>query len=308
MQEICSGLQFPEGPIALPDGSVVLVEIQRRTLSRVTPDGQIEVIADCGGGPNGAALGPDGRVYVCNNGGFDWTEIDGFLRPTGPAKDYRNGSIQAVDMRSGQVETLYTHCGDEPLKGPNDIVFDAAGGFYFTDLGKRRERSLDRGSVFYATTDGKSISEIVQPIENPNGIGLSPDDNTLYVAETLSARLRQWTIREPGVLEPTIDPFGVGDVLYGFTGFERLDSLAIDSQGNVCVATLATGCISVIAPDGRIKAVIPVPEHDVMVTNICFGGANLRTAYITSSGLGKLYAADWFCPGHPLHFNDYGEH
>ena len=71
MKEICRGLKFPEGPIAMVDGSVILVEIERGTLSRVSPNGQISVIAECGGGPNGAAIGPDGRIYVCNNGGFE---------------------------------------------------------------------------------------------------------------------------------------------------------------------------------------------------------------------------------------------
>ncbi|HTG10047.1 MAG TPA: SMP-30/gluconolactonase/LRE family protein, partial [Candidatus Eisenbacteria bacterium] len=67
-KQITSGLRFPEGPVAMPDGSVILVEIERRTLSRVTPDGKIHVIATLGGGPNGAAMGPGGKLYVTNNG------------------------------------------------------------------------------------------------------------------------------------------------------------------------------------------------------------------------------------------------
>jgi gluconolactonase len=70
--EIASGLRFPEGPVAMPDGSIVLVEIERQTLSRVRPNGEVSVIAELGGGPNGAAIGPDGRCYVCNHGGFEW--------------------------------------------------------------------------------------------------------------------------------------------------------------------------------------------------------------------------------------------
>jgi gluconolactonase len=303
MQEICSGLQFPEGPIAMPDGSVILVEIKRGTLSRVSPDGTIEVIADCGDGPNGAALGPDGRVYVCNNGGFTWGTVDGFTRPLSKPDDYRSGSIQAVDINSGKVETLYTECNGVSLKGPNDIVFDEHGGFYFTDLGKRTERTMDRGAVYYARPDGSSIREVVQPIETPNGIGLSPDNKILYVAETFSAKLRYWHIESPGVVtKSSEDPFHVGNILYGFTGYERLDSLAVDSQGNVAVATLGTGCITAITPRGKVRAVLPPPQHDMMVTNICFGGDDLRKAYITSSGLGRLYVTDWFCPGHKLNF------
>lgn len=302
MREICSGLAFPEGPIAMADGSVILVEIQRGTLSRVSPEGTITVLAHCGGGPNGAALGPDGRVYVCNNGGFSWGVVNGFVRAMGTAADYTTGSIQAVDLRTGTVTTLYTSCHGEALKGPNDLVFDAHGGFYFTDLGKRRDRSMDRGAIYYATADGTSIREIVQPIETPNGIGLSPDGRTLYVAETFSAKIRSWDITAPGVLAPTADPFQVGNILYGFPGYERLDSLAVDSEGNVVVATLGTGCLTAITPRGQVRAVLPVPAFDPMVTNVCFGGPDLRTAFITSSGLGKLYAADWHCPGLKLHW------
>src|SRR5260370_18233300 len=69
-KEITSGLKFPEGPVAMPDGSVILVEIARQTLTRVMPDGKQHVIATLGGGPNGAAMGPKGKIYVTNNGGF----------------------------------------------------------------------------------------------------------------------------------------------------------------------------------------------------------------------------------------------
>ena len=98
MREICRGLRFPEGPVAMADGSVLLVEIERGTLSRVEPDGRVEVVAECGGGPNGAALGPDGRIYLCNNGGFEWMTVGGILRPTVAPGDYAGGSIQAVDL------------------------------------------------------------------------------------------------------------------------------------------------------------------------------------------------------------------
>ena len=170
MKEICRGLKFPEGPIAMVDGSVILVEIERGTLSRVSPNGQISVIAECGGGPNGAAMGPDGRIYVCNNGGFEWIQQGPFRRAgDGLAPGYVGGSIQAVDIASGKVDTLYTECNGLPLKGPNDLIFDAHGGFYFTDLGKRRGRTMDRGAVYYAQPDGSAIVEIVHPIDAPNG-------------------------------------------------------------------------------------------------------------------------------------------
>jgi len=300
---LATGLEFPEGPIALADGSVLLVEIRRATLSRVAPDGEVSVVAHCGGGPNGAAIGPDGLVYICNNGGFTWATIDGFLRPVGTPEHYTGGSIQTVNMASGEVRTLYTECNGRGLKGPNDIVFDATGGFYFTDLGKRYDDVLQRGAIYYAHPDGSDIQAVVDPIEQPNGIALSPNGDRLYAAETFSAKLRYWNIEAPGKLAKHDDPFGVGSVLYGFQGFERLDSMAVDAPGNVCVATLGTGCITSVSAEGRVISIIPVPVPDVMVTNICFGGETMHTAYITSSGRGILYRADWHCAGLELCFN-----
>ena len=304
MREICRGLKFPEGPVAMPDGSVILVEIERKTLTRVSVDGEVSVIADCGGGPNGAALGPDGKMYICNNGGFEWSQSGPFKRPGEElAKDYVGGSIQSVDLATGSVETIYTECDGESLKGPNDIVFDRQGGFYFTDLGKRRGRQIDRGSLFYAKIDGSSITELIHPFDTPNGVGLSADEKKLYVAETNAARLWAFDIESPGVIKkdgPSL--FWPGHLLHKFNGYERLDSLAVDSEGNVVVATLGTGCVTAISPTGQIRARVAVPEFDLIVTNVCFGGPDLRTAYITASGLGRLYAIDWHCPGLPLNF------
>lgn len=130
IRELASDLQFPEGPIALRDGSVLLVEIARGTLTRVRPDGLVQVVADLGGGPNGAAIGPDGAVYVCNNGGFKWhTEADGSVRPVGQAEDYSGGRIERVNLATGRAERIYDTVEGGALCGPNDIVFDAHGGF-----------------------------------------------------------------------------------------------------------------------------------------------------------------------------------
>jgi len=159
IRELATGLQFPEGPIAMDDGSVLLVEIARGTLTRVRADGLVQVVADLGGGPNGAAIGPDGAVYVCNNGGFAWhTEADGCLRPVGQAGNYSGGRIERVNLATGRAERLYDAVEGGALCGPNDIVFDAHGGFYFTDLGKVRERDMDRGGLFYGHADGAAAS------------------------------------------------------------------------------------------------------------------------------------------------------
>ena len=301
LREIASGLQFPEGPIAMPDGSVLLVEIKRGTLSRVKPDGAISVVAHTRGGPNGAAIGPDGMVYICNNGGFEWHDVGGFTFPGNQPKDYIGGRIQRVDLATGTVEDLYTECDGHPLRGPNDIVFDATGGFWFTDHGKLRERDRDRTGVFYAKADGSLIREVIFPLDAPNGIGLSPDGRRLYVAETHTGRVWYWHIKGPGEIDAAaaLGPSG-GSLLAGLPGFQLFDSLAVDGAGNVCVATLVNGGITVISPDGASIEHVPTP--DPLTTNICFGGPDLRTAFITLSGTGRLVAMQWPQPGLRLNY------
>jgi gluconolactonase len=300
-REIARGLRFPEGPVALPDGDVLVVEIEGGTLARVKPDGRLETVAELGGGPNGVAIGPDGAAYVCNNGGFDWHRGPDGIRPMMQAKDYSGGRIERIDLATGTVKVLYTETPHGPLKGPNDIVFDADGGFWFTDLGKARPRELDRGGVYYALPDGSAIEEVIHPMLTPNGIGLSPDGATLYVAETQTARVFAFDIEAPGRVRrhkwPA--PYG-GRLLSGPGGFRHFDSMAIDSAGNVCVATLIEGGITVISPDGRDLQFLPLPDR--YTTNLCFGGPDLRTAFVTLSMSGRLVALDWPRPGMGLHW------
>src|SRR5229473_1531146 len=164
VRTLTDGLEFPEGPVALGDGSVLLVEIAGGTLTRVAADGTKSVVARTGGGPNGAALGPGDTCIIANNGGFEWHREGGHIRPLTQARDYAGGRIERVDLATGAVEYLYRTCGDVPLKGPNDLVVDAHGGIYFTDLGKRRPREMDIGAVYYAKADGSSIVEVVYPM------------------------------------------------------------------------------------------------------------------------------------------------
>src|SRR5262245_55902625 len=111
VRELATGLRFPEGPVWMPDGSVVVCEIARGVLTRVHPDGRKTHVAETGGGPNGAALGPGGKLYVANNGGsFTWHEVGGFLVPGPTPPDHRCGRIERVDLETGKVEVLYEEC------------------------------------------------------------------------------------------------------------------------------------------------------------------------------------------------------
>ena len=299
--EVGSELSFPEGPVALPDGSVVVVEMMKQCITRIMPDATKQVVAEVTGGPNGLAIGPDGALYLCNNGGSFSKRIHNGLTYPGPFDPdlYMGGRIQRVDLNTGEVTDLYTQCDGRKLRGPNDIVFDEHGGMWFTDHGIRHGREFDLTGIYFAKTDGSMIREVIFPCQAPNGIGLSPDGQTLYWAETFNGRVYQANITGEGEVSG-FNASNPRSCLCGLPGLQYLDSLAVDSAGNVCVATLVNGGITVISPSGEI--IEHIATGDPMTTNICFGGTELRTAYITLSGLGKLVSMTWPRPGLKLNF------
>lgn len=305
LRVVAEGLQFPEGPVALTDGSVLVVEIKGQTLTRISADGRKSLVAHLGGGPNGLAIGPDGAAYVANNGGSSWPERpDGLTASGGPSADYTNGSIQRVDLGSGEVSKLYTSSDRGALRGPNDLVFDRSGGFWFTDSGKRSPEGVEFGKVFYAAPDGSHISCVRDNMLVPNGIGLSPDETKLYVAETMTSRLWAFDIVSPGELSPPDDPWADGkrDRAHGpLHGFQMLDSLAVEADGRICVGTLVNGGISIFDPNKDHVEHLALP--DPLISNICFGGDDMQDAWITASGTGRLYRCRWPRPGRRLCFN-----
>lgn len=292
---VTTGLRFPEGPVAMPDGSVLVVEIQGGALTRVLPDGTKRVVAELGGGPNGAAIGPDGRCYVCNNGGLTWERVGEKLLPGLAPENFSGGWIDVVDLATGRSEVLYRNA-DVPLRGPNDIVFDAHGGFWFTDVGKVFRNTRDRGGVFYARADGSYVKRKIFPLETANGIGLSPSGDVLYVAESHSGRLWAFDLAGPGEIRRGSGPvpWERGRMVASMPHYAHFDSLAVEAGGNVCVASLPSE-ITVIAPNGGIVERVFTP--DLFTTNIAFGGADLRTAYITLSSTGQLVRTRWPRPG-----------
>jgi gluconolactonase len=287
---VTEGLCFPEGPIALADGSVLVVEIERGTLTRVHPDGRQQVVAECGGGPNGAAIGPDHAVYICNNGGR-WPNFAG-------------GRIERVDLETGKVEVLYDNFDGRPLAGPNDLVFDRSGDFWFTVTGKFRDVDRDFGEIYHASPDGDHLVRAIERLDAPNGIGLSPDGGTLYFAESVTGRLYHRTITGRGevVAAANNEP---ATLVCGLPGLHLFDSLAVDGEGNICVGTLVSGRITVIAPDGSSvrQYRLPPPFEDPMPTNLCFGGPDRRTAFLTLSETGRLVSCEWPVAGLALEFN-----
>lgn len=309
---VASGLRFPEGPIALADGSVLLVEIAAGRLTRIHPDGHTETAATPGAGPNGAAIGADGACYVCNNGGFGWRDENGELVPDGRPAEYAGGRLERIDPETGQVQCLIDRTATAPLSGPNDLVVDAEGGIWFTDLGHIGLHEIQRGSVCYLPAGSTLAKTVVAPMLTPNGIGLSPDGKTLYVAETITARVWAFDVCAPGELD--IGDFATrslrpGRLLYASDCDCNFDSLAVEADGNICVATIGVAGkeapggagITVISPSGELVERVYLPDRGT--TNLCFGGKDMRTAYITQSRTGKLLAMHWPRRGLALNFS-----
>ena len=273
---IAEGLAFPEGPVVMEGGSIIVVETDVGRITRCW-NGRKEVLCDIGGGPNGLAIGPDGALYHCNNGGH------------GDA--YTVGRVERIDLATGKLERIYESGDGEALSAPNDLMFDTDGNMWFTDLGRIGEKAKDFGGMYCAAPDGSKIVRVVNRALSYNGIGISPDMSTVYAADTYSARL--WAVdRRAELQQPRLIGTAPGQVF--------LDSLAMTAAGNICVAAVTGAAIATFAPQGEVT-MAPVPDR--LVTNIAFGGEDMRDAYLTFSGHGTLVKTRWHEPGMKLMYN-----
>lgn len=330
---VASGLGFVEAPVAMADGSLLFVEIDTRRLRRLGPDGTITDIVTLDGGPNGMAIGPDGAAYVCNNGGLygfahlplippGMTLLD--VLATGPATFYntplgagpllrdpvpdtgwRGGSIQRVDLAKGTVLPVFPASADQSLIAPDDIVFDDDGGFWFTDQGAQHADCIVKGAVYYGTINGGLLRKATT-ISTANGIGLytrkgpGNADGTkfLYVADTVFGRVWELPVKGQGELVTTLIP---GTPAYGaltLPGVQWVDSLKLQADGRVWVATLLRGGITVWNPADN--SVDFVETGDPFTTNLCFGGLDMRDIWITCAGTGTIRKGRVDDPGERL--------
>jgi gluconolactonase len=301
---VAEGLKFPEGPVAMKDGSLLFVEIERKTVSRLTPSGQVEVVAQLEGGPNGLAVGPDGHIWIANNGGrFSFAKRGGFNSPGAAPRGFKGGRIQRLILKTGKVETMFE--GSQPLDdpyrdivfgliAPDDLVFDRHGGVWISDLGEKP----GSGRIYYASrrglrgpAPGAVLTIAKSGLNGPNGIGVSPDGRLLHVS--MGTSLYAFDIDGPGKLSTRSYP---NDGLQAPLWQNSIaDSLKVQADGRVAVCSLLRpGGISVIAGDGKTDF-LGFPDR--WVCNLAFGGRDMRDAWIMFSGLGKIAKVRWPSPG-----------
>jgi gluconolactonase len=269
---IADGLSFPEGPAFDRDGNLYVVEIQAGRITRIPPDEEPRVFAENGGGPNGSNFGPDGHLYVCNCGGF-------------PGPDRQSGRIERVTPK-GKVEVILTEIDGVALASPNDLGFDAFGNIYFTD--PIWGEVAPPGHVCFLSTDGHG-RRLHTGLFFPNGIAVTPDGQQLIVCESQTSKLQIFDILEPGVLSA---PREFAKLSHGAAP----DGFAFDDQGNLLCCGYGSGKVQVFSPEGG-NPIEEIEFEDSGITNLCFGGPENKTLYVTESELGRVVTTEWRHPG-----------
>ncbi|HEY2278719.1 MAG TPA: SMP-30/gluconolactonase/LRE family protein [Streptosporangiaceae bacterium] len=252
MRRLAEGLAWPEGPVVLPGERIAFVETYRSQVSVYETGRPVRRLAYTGGGPNAAVTGPDGAVYVTQNGGV-----------VGPwrAEDTRAPSIQRIDA-TGAVEELVTDVGGIKLGAPNDLVFGADGRLYFTDPGGPfdPEHRPDPGRVLAVALDGAGEVIAELPPVYPNGIAAQPDGGIVW-AESYPRALQR---RRPD---------GTVTEVHRFADEAAVpDGFKIAPDGRYYVATVTSGGVHILTPDGDLAGFIPV---GMTPTNCAIDGSAL---------------------------------
>lgn len=289
---LATGFSYPEGPRFDADGVLHVVELASGVVSRVV-DGRRVVLSEPGGSPNGAGFADNGLLYVCNNGG-NW----GPNESTGgrPGLGGALAAIQTVD-RDGVWATVLTEIDGTPLNSPNDLVLDPRGGLWFTDpawaardsRGSAPASASPPGSVCFLDESGRGARCHTGAVF-PNGITLTPNLDELLVSETGTGRILAFPVLGPGSLgEPRV---------WAELGAESFpDGIALDSAGRLLVAGTGSGAVFVVGPAGQIDR---ISLADTDVTNLCFGGDDGRTVFVTQASLGRVVTLEWDVPGQHL--------
>jgi len=268
-ERLATGFVFTEGPLWHPDGFYYFVDVRSSVLYRIVPGRAPEVVREKTGGGNGTTFDLQGRLVICEG-------------------DNRRVARMAADGRA--VEVLVDRFEGKRLNRPNDVVCKSDGSIYFTDPGLRvplAERELPYAGVYRVMPDG--VMSLVADFEYPNGLAFSPDERRLYVANTRWAQYIH-------VLD--LDPSGkmIRRRIFADMSSDETDGvpdgMKVDVDGRVYCT--GPGGTWVFAPDGARLGIIRTPE---VPANLAFGGADLRTLFLTART--SVYTLRVKVPGQP---------
>ena len=267
-ERLATGFVFTEGPLWHPEGFYYFVDIRRSLLFRLSPGRAAEIVRENTGGGNGTTFDLQGRLVLCEG-------------------DNRRVTRTSAD---GRIEVLMDRFEGKRLNRPNDVVCRSDGSIYFTDPGLRvplAERELPSAGVYRVKPDGSA--SLVVDCEYPNGLAFSPDERTLYVANT------RWTQYVHAV---ELDASGamVRRRIFADMSSDETDGvpdgMKVDVEGRVYCT--GPGGTWVFAPDGEKLGIIRTPE---VPANLAFGGPDLRTLFFTART--SVYTMRVKVPGQP---------
>jgi gluconolactonase len=271
--EIVGAVAFTEGPTVDRDGNVYFTEIVHQRIMKLGTDGMLTTFRENSNVANGLLIDPQGRLIACEGATFERPGVKVSGKPR----------VTRTDLKSGKIEVLADSYMGKPLTGPNDVTIDGKGRLYFTDLAG--------AAVYRIDAPGKVTRILAAPdIQRPNGIQIAPDDRKLYLIEANQAQggarmIRRYDLQQDGTVANM-------QVHYNFYPGRSADGMSIDTQGNLYAAaglnqlrgtseTLDTKAgVHVISPEGKLINFIPIPEDTI--TNDAFGGADMKTLYVTA--------------------------
>jgi gluconolactonase len=271
--EVATSVAFTEGPTVDRDGNVYFTEMVSQRIMKLTANGVLSTFRERSNGANGLLVDPQGRLIACEGAESRRTGVLETFKP----------QITRTDLRTGKVEVLADNYQGKPFVGPNDVTIDGKGRLYFTDL--------TGGAVYRIDGPGQLTRILAVPdIQRPNGIQISPDDRRLYLIEANGAEggarmIRAYDLHADGTV-------GNMRVHYNFYPGRSADGMSIDTQGNLYASagmnqlrgtseTLDTKTgVYVISPQGKLLKFIPIQED--FITNNAFGGADMKTLYVTA--------------------------
>jgi gluconolactonase len=275
--------KFLEGGAFDDQGNLWFVGIGSGWTSYLTPDGKLVPGFNCNP--------PEEIGQTCEPQGTRWKDGKLYLAT-------RHRGILTYDPKTKDVKTLVYTWRNQLFKGPNDLDFDAEGNLFFTDpwaTGPGPNMSDHSGAVYQYSKDGV-LRKVMDGLNFPNGIAVSPDNTTLAVGDCTAARMIYGTFAGgPTMSTPgaTPDPLHLtfSSVRAGtyFPGTGCPDGLHYDVKGNLWVAAPRLGGMLQIDPRGLIAGFVPIPNNDLVTTNFAFGGPDNQFIYFMGATSGTFW-------------------